>query len=470
MRSWKVLGAVGVALALGCSGLGGPVRESDEVLGRGNLAIPVPSTAVLTGFDDDTHRARVEDALCQGEVAVWGELAQAVATSLGKGENHADVTARYTSLVEGCEDRGYCGWARGKVPNTDGEIQWFWLSVLATCGDLQDRPHYRDLDAEARQVATFYTLGSLAPHREPADDGALIVATERLLQRGGLDDTIKAALWSLLRLDHPEAAETLAPLVPIATLDAKDELLRGLAGQSAPAAIAAIAAACAETPDKDGVCGVEPKGPFPGHDDRWLAELAATADPDRAQALLDAHPELHDAARAHLASCAEACARPASLLTGDGAVLARLDELGVTPRTDRADRPAFSDSTASALEGRGRLLRVDPAAKLTNDALLRRLARLADLDPYGVWFHDLVRADGATVAVVETPDHHWEIAAGPSDLDACLTLLNHVLGALDRDVRLAEWRPEGSTRLVVAVPPAALDAFRAEGWLVDTTR
>lgn len=442
-----------VALAtLACAGLFGPVTESDERLGRGTVEIPRPSTAVETGFADPAHRSRVGDALCFGEPAVWGQVEQAVASSLRNGENFADVTGRYASIIGTCDLPAHCGRARQRFPNSDGEIQAFWLHVLATCGDVTDRALFRDLDVEPRAAATFYTAKPVPPHRVGADDGALMLATERLIQRGGNDPILQDALWSLLRLDNPEAAERMAALVPIASLHVEDEILKGLAGQSHPDAAAIIEAECAENPDKQDVCGVEPKAPFPTEQEQWVAKLAATPHPDRVRAMLAENPEFHDAGLEHLSACGEPCSRVKSLVDGDTTVSAQLDALGVTWRSDRMGGAAFGESIASGLHGRGRLARIDPGTTADNEVVLRHLVRILELEPAEHYGSDVIDPEGQRKAGIEIPGHRFEIAVEGVDLDACITLVNHALQALDHGWILIELAPSGSVRQIAAVP------------------
>ncbi len=453
--------AVAAGLALGCAGLFGPVRTSDEVRGRPPVDVPSPSSALARGFADPAARARVADALCFGERAVWARVEQAVLDSLRRGEVHGDVSSRYARLVGTCDHPGYCAWARERIANSDGEIQAFWEHVLATCGAVQDRPRYRDLDADARMVATFYTAGTVPVFRDPADDGALILATERLVRRGADDPVLRDAIWALLRLDDPEPAEALAPLVADAPLDVADELLKGLAGQSAPAAVEVVTAACRAHPGKAGVCVAEPKPARPSPPDRWVAALFADPDPDQVAALLDAHPEWRDLAAAHAQQCGAPCAPAASLVAGDTARVDRLVEAGVAPRADRQGTAAFTDTWAHALHGMGRLARLAPT--LSSEQVLARLGRVLELDPAEFAYREDADDQGRPEAAVEHGGTRYAVRADPGDLDALITLVNHVARQVDHPLHLVALPPEGQVRQVAALTDEAEALLAAEG-------
>ena len=420
--------------------------ESDERLGRGTVRIPAPSSAVETGFDDPAHRARVSDALCFGEPAVWGAVEQAVSESIRSGDTFADVTDRYTRLVGACDLPAHCAWARKRYPNSDGEIQGFWLHVLATCGDLEDRVLFRDLDAEPRAVATYYTAEPLPPHRMGADDGALLLATERLIARGGNKQLVEDAAWSLLAHENPEAAESLVGLLDSANLDVKDVLKKALSGQTI---------ACEAHPE---LCG-NPRPERPTEELRWMAQLGATRDPDAVTALVDEHPDYRDKALPALEECGDPCTPQHTLVSGDTAVSDELDGLGVTWREDRAGRSAFGDSLASGLHGRGRLVRIDPSAEPDNEHLLRHLLRIAGADPAEVFGSDVIDSDGTRRAAIETIEHRWQIAVDGVDLDACVTLTNHALSELGTGLQLVELEAQGAMRAVAAVPTEAVAAL-----------
>ena len=394
---------------------------------------------------------------------MWGQVEQAVATSMRGGDLFADVTARYTSLIGECDAPGHCAWARQRYPNSDGEIQGFWMHVLATCGDEQDRVLFRDLEAEPRAVARFYTAQPLPPFRLGADDGALLLAVERLIQRGANEPVLQEALWTLLRVDNPEAAEQLAAVVDGANLDVRDEILKGLAGQSHEAAVAAVSRACDATPDKADICSVASKPQRPSERDRWLAKLAAAPSPDRVQGLLEAHPEHEEAAVEHLSACGEPCSRALTLVAGDSTVSDELDALGVTWRSNRVGGSAFADSVISGLEGRGRLVSLDLATEPDNEHVLRHLLRIADVDPAEMYGSDVVRPDDVRVAALETLASRWEVPVDGVDLDACITLTNHALEAVGAGQVLVEMQPDGARRRIAALPTEAVSALSPPG-------
>lgn len=437
------------------------------------MSVPVPSSALARGFEGPDHRARVQDALCAGEIAVWGEVEQAVLRSHESGELHADITERYARLVGACEQPAYCNRARTKLETTADDVHAFWLHILGTCGELPDRVHFRDYDAEPGAVASFYTAGDHPPHREGADDGALILATERLVARGALDEPLAAAIDTLLATEHPEAAQRLAALVPTANIDVARALTEGLVGQSHPDAIAVVEAACERT-DEVRFCDPKPAPPQPDHTADWLADLdAASADPDRAMGLLEAHGDQRDQAVAHLASCGAPCAPQASLIDGDTTRFDEADALGLTPRPDRAGRAAFDHDWTALLHGRGRLATVDldVDGAMLHDRVGRTLARLADPALDRVWFHELAPVDATPgTLAIEVDDRRFEVPladeTGRYDIDAVLALVNHALDARDAGWALHRLASDDADlAVVVALPDGALAALTEPGAL-----